>query len=198
MKAYLIPIGVIAGVAVTTVVYAKLSNWQLSRKDPKEWGLSEKNIFRVMFELLLLLFIGVPAIMVIICSAPLVLAFDEMSPVAWGGIFISNLVSLFISLFIQKQAGSLFVAAKKKDDEEQEVVDERKKKTVLRVVNSLYGLCGFVSGVLAGYYGIIHQSIWMSFGVYVLIHALSFVTLSFVLVFVFVLISLSSSNSKNK
>jgi hypothetical protein len=82
---------------------------------------------------------------VLVFIAPLVVIFERPSQMAWYGIFLS---SVFSSLLYHYQS--------------------RKKVEGMRG-RSVFTAWLFLAYVFSGYYGILYQSIWLSFGLYVLI-----------------------------
>lgn len=152
--------------------------WRMSKKYKEElksitWCReNKKKIFLTMT--IPLGYLYAPALEELIFRAPLVLFFDNISDLAWQGIFVS--ATLFgichwgkntmipSSLFVKSDSGEQV-----SDSLEEEIkrLQETNKKIVL-VQRVVHVSISFGVGVMIGYYSIVYQSIWVAF----LIHSL--------------------------
>lgn len=122
--------------------------------------------------------------------APLVIAFTSLSSGAWTWMIISSVlfaaVHLFkkgvtdLDLFAQKKAG--YNESDNTDEETERFRSENKKAILLR---KILNICfTFILGMIAGYYAITHQSIWIAFW----IHAIWNFVMPFIVILCFVVI----------
>lgn len=170
--AFLPSVLAIAFIASVTFLYLKLviKHFGSSFKSV-EWH--EKNQWKVTWTF------GVPKVNVLapaveelIFRAPLVIAFSSMSSTAWYGVFISG--GLFaLTHWFGKQVNILevFYARKnghhKSDDMMEEVNRLHKEKgKMIMVRKALHVVFTLPLGILAGYYGIKYQSVWIAFGIH--------------------------------
>lgn len=117
-----------------------------------------------------ILIIWAPTAEELLFRAPLIIAFDAMSPFAWYGIFISSALFSLVHWL------------------EREKRDIRKK--ILNVVST------FLLSILAGYFGIKYQSIWLSVGIHAMCNLIP--TMFFLLIVVIGLSSNAITSLQNK
>lgn len=116
--------------------------------------------------------IWAPAVEELIFRAPLVIAFSAMSSFAWYGILSSSALFALThwvgkKIWIPEILSARENGEHKFDDLKTEVNrlhQEAGKKIIVRKV--LHVILTLFLGILAGYYGIKYQSIWVSFGIH--------------------------------
>ena len=113
-----------------------------------------------------------PAVEELIFRAPLIIAFSAISSVAWYGVFASSGLFALLHWFGKKIWIPEILSAKengnhKSDDMEAEInrlhMEEGKMIMVYKVLHVVFAL---PVGILAGYYGIKYQSVWVAFGIH--------------------------------
>lgn len=113
-----------------------------------------------------------PAVEELIFRAPLIIAFGTMSSVAWYGVFASSVLFALSHWFGKKIWIPEILSAKengnhKSDDMVAEMnrlhAEEGKMIMVRKVLHVVFTL---PLGILAGYYGIKYQSVWVAFGIH--------------------------------
>jgi len=108
----------------------------------EEWR--EKNVAKILLTVgAPTYYVFAPAVEELIFRAPLIILFGAMTSFAWYGILISSVLFALMHLLSQ----------------------EERKKTLAHKAYRF--VATFVLSVLAGYYGIVNQSIWTSFGIHV-------------------------------
>lgn len=114
-----------------------------------------------------------PAVEELIFRAPLIIAFSAVSSVAWYGIFASSGLFSFSHWFGKKIWMPDILSARengehRSDDIEKEVnrIYTKEGKKMIMVRKALHVILIFPLGILAGYYGIKYQSIWVAFGIH--------------------------------
>ena len=112
----------------------------------------------------------VPAAEELVFRAPLIIAFSAVSSVAWYGIFASSALFALLHWDVNK-IWPEFLPSRKNDARKDDVVtevnrlhQEKDKMIIMRKVCKV--VCALTLGILAGYYGIKYQSIWMAFGIH--------------------------------
>ena len=159
-------------IALISIVYLRfiLKKWK-TKLQSIAWCRenSKKNFWRISVPLL---YIHAPVYEELIFRAPLVLLFDHVSESAWLGIFISAL--LFgashwwgFKIIPQGLYAKPNVGEETSDNylEEAKRLQDENKKTVL--IQRVIQVClTFGLGLLAGYYSIVYQSIWVAFGIH--------------------------------
>ncbi|MBI2670313.1 MAG: CPBP family intramembrane metalloprotease [Candidatus Yanofskybacteria bacterium] len=152
-------------IAGLTSLYLKLVTKHLLKNLKKiEWY--EKN--QLKFECLL----GIPAIYIfvpiqeeLIFRAPLILIFSGINGNAWTGILVSAF-AFATSHYFGNQI-KLFDGQVKTDDIKTGIAEiEKMEAQQIKIRRLLHVVCTFPLGVLAGYYGIKYQSIWISVGIH--------------------------------
>lgn len=155
-----------------TLVYIKLlsKHWQENLKSI-EWY--KKNQWKV--ESLL----GIPAVNILapateelIFRAPLIIIFSDINGNAWAGILVSAFAFASIHYFgcqiklfevLQMKEGNQI----KTDDPQTGIKEIEKMQAQQMKIRRLSHVVGtFPLGILAGYYGIKYQSIWISVGIH--------------------------------
>lgn len=170
--AFLPSVLVIACVAGATLLYKK---WVIKRFGDNfksvEWH--KKNQWKVMWTVgMPLTNVWAPAVEELIFRAPLIVAFSAMSSVAWYGVFASS--GLFaLSHWFGKKIGMLDILSAKENGNHKsdDVVAEMnrlhtEKGKMIMVRKVLNVVCTLPLGILAGYYGIKYQSVWVAFGIH--------------------------------
>lgn len=113
-----------------------------------------------------------PAVEELIFRAPLIIAFSATSSVAWYGVFASSGLFALMHWFGKKIWMPDILFARENDDHKTDDVmaemdrlytEEGKMIIVRKVLNVIFSL---LLGILAGYYGIKYQSIWVAFGIH--------------------------------
>lgn len=164
---------VIACIAGATFLYVK---WVIKRFGDNfksvEWH--KKNQWKVIWTVgMPLTNVWAPAIEELIFRAPLIIAFGAMSSVAWYGVFASSTLFALMHWFGKKIWLLEILSARKNDDHKSDDVvaeierlhREAGKKRIL-VKKVLHVVFTLPLGILAGYYGIKYQSIWVAFGIH--------------------------------
>jgi len=119
--------------------------------------------------------VGLPSILVwapaeeeLIFRAPLIIACSTLSSVAWYGVFISSVLFALMHWFGEKIWMPEILSELDKDDHKTDDVAaevnrlHQKKGKWIVVRKVLHVISSLPVGVLAGYYGIKYQSIWVS------------------------------------
>jgi membrane protease YdiL (CAAX protease family) len=136
-----------------------------------EWH--EKNKWKVIWSVgTPLTNVWAPAVEELIFRAPLIIAFSAISSVAWYGIFASSGLFALVHWFGKKiWIFDIFSARENGEHKSDNVVDEvnrlhteKGKMVVVRKV--LHVVLTLPLGILAGYYGIKYQSVWVAFGIH--------------------------------
>ena len=163
---------VIACIAGATFFYLKwITKYFGNNFKSIEWH--EKNKWKVIWTVgTPLTNVCGPAAEELIFRASLIIAFSAVSSVAWYGIFASSGLFALIHWFGKKIWMPEILSARengnhKTDDLEAEVnrlhSEERKMIMVRKVLHVVFTL---PLGILAGYYGIKYQSVWVAFGIH--------------------------------
>ena len=170
--AFLPSVLVIACIAGVTLLYMK---WIIKRFGDNfksvEWH--KKNKWRVIWTVgIPLINVWAPAVEELIFRAPLIIAFGAMSSVAWYGVFASSGLFALSHWLGKKILMPDILSARengnhKTDDVEAEAnrlhTEEGKMIMVRKVLHVVFAL---PLGILAGYYGIKYQSVWVAFGIH--------------------------------
>jgi len=163
---------VIAVIAGATLLYLK---WVIKRfgDDFKSVEWHKKNQWKVIWTVgTPLTNAWAPAVEELIFRAPLIIAFSAMSSVAWYGVFASSGLFALSHWFGKKIWMPEILSAKengnhKSDDVVAEIdrlhTEEGKMIMVRKVLHVIFTL---PLGILAGYYGIKYQSVWVAFGIH--------------------------------
>lgn len=171
--AFLPSVLAIACIAGGTLLYVK---WIIKRFGDNfksiEWH--QKNKWKVIWTVgTPLENIFAPAAEELIFRAPLIIAFDVMSSMAWYGVLLSS--GLFASMhwFGQKIKIWEILSAKENGDHMSDDVTAESDRlyteegTMIMVRKALHVIFTLPLGILAGYYGIKYQSVWVAFGIHV-------------------------------
>ena len=116
--------------------------------------------------------LGAPAVEELIFRAPLIIIFDSISSTAWYGILISSLLFGLAHFFGKKVSMSdLFSARENNENESDDVQAEtdrihKKLGKIILARRIFHVFVTFLAGIVFGYYGIVYQSIWVSFGLH--------------------------------
>ena len=170
--AFLPSVLVIACIAGATFLYSK---WVVKRFGDNfksvEWH--KKNQWKVIWTVgIPLTNVWAPAVEELIFRAPLIIAFSAVSSIAWYGVFASSGLFALSHWFGKKIWMPEILSARengnhKSDDVVAEVnrlnAEEGKMIMVRKVLHVVFTL---PLGILAGYYGIKYQSIWVAFGIH--------------------------------
>jgi len=163
---------VIACIASATLLYLK---WIVKRFGDKfksvEWR--EKNKWKFFWIVgLPNRGLGSPFVEELFFRAPLIIAFSAMSSFAWYGVLASSCLFSLSHWFGKKISMPEILSKRensnhKSDDIETEIErlhqDKGKEIVVRRMLHMFFSL---ILGILAGYYGIKYQSIWVSVGIH--------------------------------
>lgn len=171
--AFLPSVLILACIAGITLLYLK---WVTKRFGDSfksvEWH--EKNKWKVIWAVgTPMTNVFVPAVEELIFRAPLIIAFSAVSSVAWYGIFASSVLFALTHWFGKKiRMPEILSARENGDHKSDEVVaevnrlhQEKKGKTIM-VRKVLHIVFTLPLGILAGYYGIKYQSVWVAFGIH--------------------------------
>jgi membrane protease YdiL (CAAX protease family) len=170
--AFLPSILIIAAIAGATLLYLK---WVIKSFGDNfksvEWH--KKNQWKVIWTVgTPLTNVWAPAVEELIFRAPLIIAFSAMSSVAWYGVFASSGLFALSHWFGKKIWMPEILSARengnhKTDDVVAEMnrlhAEEGKMIMVRKVLHIVFTL---PLGILAGYYGIKYQSVWVAFGIH--------------------------------
>lgn len=114
-----------------------------------------------------------PAVEELIFRAPLIIAFGSMSSsAAWYGVFASSGLFALSHWFGKKIWMPEILSAKENGDHESDDVEEeinrlhQENEKGIMVRRVLHVVLTLPLGVLAGYYGIRYQSVWVAFGIH--------------------------------
>ncbi|OHA50340.1 MAG: hypothetical protein A3A80_00600 [Candidatus Terrybacteria bacterium RIFCSPLOWO2_01_FULL_44_24] len=171
---FLPDIAVIATIAALTWLYIKALSHHIG-ENSKSITWLKKNPKIALLVGLPTLFIWAPTVEELIFRAPLIIVFGAMSPYAWIGIVVSNIIFAVIhqgknsvrkhiefSTHLSNQEGELAT-----DDYETEragfIASQPKQTTVAKIFSVIPQ---FALGMLSGYLGITNQSIWLSVGIH--------------------------------
>ncbi len=162
----------IACIAGVTFLYLK---WVIKRFGDNlksvEWH--KKNERKVVWTVgVPLVNVWMPAVEELVFRAPLIIMFSAMSSTAWYGVFVSS--GLFaLSHWFGKQIWmpDILSARENGDHESDDVVAEtnrlhEEKGREIMVRKVIHVVLTLPLGILAGYYGIKYQSIWVAFGIH--------------------------------
>jgi len=167
--AFLPSVLLIACIAGATLLYIKLVIKHFGNNFKSvEWH--KKNTWKVVWIVgTPLTNVWAPATEELIFRAPLIIAFGTMSSSAWYGVLASSGLFALSHWFGKKNWKSEIISARengnhKTDDVEAEVnrlhAEEGKMIMVRKVLHVVFTL---PLGILAGYYGIKYQSVWVAF-----------------------------------
>ncbi|MFH0892178.1 MAG: CPBP family intramembrane glutamic endopeptidase [Candidatus Falkowbacteria bacterium] len=163
---------ILAGIAGVTLLYLKLIikrfgknfksvEWHERNKRKVAWSVGTPSVS-----------LWAPAVEELIFRAPLIIAFSAISSVAWYGIFASSALFALMHWFGNKicilDIFSVRENGEHKSDNVADEVDrlraEEGKMVMARKV--FHVVLTFPLGILAGYYGIKYQSVWVAFGIH--------------------------------
>jgi len=192
--AFLPSIVTLACIAVTTRLYLW---WVVKRfgKNFKSVNWHKKNELRVvsMFGTPLV-YVFAPALEELIFRAPIIVAFSTVSSVAWYGIFVSSGLFALAHWRGKKVWMSEILSGNHKSDDVAEEMNrfhaEAGKMIMAR--KAFQVTVTLFLGILAGYYGIKYQSIWVAFGIHVawnIVAPTAFIVLVYLGLFVSLVIS---------
>jgi len=163
-----------------------------------EWH--EKNQWRVAWTVSTpLINVWAPAVEEIIFRAPLIIAFSAISSFAWYGIFASSGLFALIHWFGKKIWMPEILSAREKDNQASDDVvaevnrlhTEKGKTIIIRKV--FHVVFAFPLAILAGYYGIKYQSVWVAFSIHLVWNLfMPIVSMLFTLLVMFVVLGASS------
>ncbi|MEK7452739.1 MAG: CPBP family intramembrane glutamic endopeptidase [Patescibacteria group bacterium] len=170
--AFLPSVLVIACIAGATLLYMK---WVIKRFGDNfksvEWH--KKNQWKVVWTVSTpLTNVWAPAVEELIFRAPLIIAFSAMSSVAWYGVFASSGLFALTHWFGKKIWIPEILSARENGDHKSDDVmaevdrlhqEAGKRILVQKVFHVVFTL---PLGILAGYYGIKYQSVWVAFGIH--------------------------------
>lgn len=117
-------------------------------------------------------YVGAPAMEELKFRAPLVIAFSEMSTSAWYWVFVSSGLFALLHWFGKKISMPDILSARENgehgSDDLAAEMDRlhRENEKVIMMRRVLHVVFTLPLGILAGYYGIKYQSIWVSFGIH--------------------------------
>lgn len=117
-------------------------------------------------------YIWFPAVEELIFRAPLIIAFSAVSSGAWYGIFASSILFALTHWFGKKIfLEEIFSAGENGEQKSDDVMEEVKRlhaeKGRMIVVRKIFHVVFTLPfGILAGYYGIKYQSVWLAFGIH--------------------------------
>lgn len=170
--AFLPSVLVIACIAGATLLYMK---WAIKRFGDNfksvEWH--KKNKWKVILSVgTPLTNVWAPAVEELIFRAPLIIAFSAMSSVAWYGVFASSVLFALTHWFGKKIWMPEILSARENGDHKSDDVvaeiDRLHQEAGRRILvqKVLHVVLTLPLGILAGYYGIKYQSVWVSFGIH--------------------------------
>lgn len=163
---------ILACIAGATLFYLKwITKYFGNNFKSVEWH--EKNKWKVVWTVgAPLTNVWGPAVEELIFRAPLIIAFSAVSSVAWYGIFASSGLFAFIHWLGKKILMPDILSARENGNHKSDDVvtemnrlhqEEGKMIMVRKVLHIVFTL---PLGILAGYYGIKYQSIWVAFGIH--------------------------------
>lgn len=170
--AFLPSILVIACIAVATLLYMK---WVIKRfgDNFKSVNWHKKNQWKVIWTISTpLTNVWAPAVEELIFRAPLIIAFAAMSSFAWYGVFASSGLFALSHWFGKKILMPEILSARENDNHKtDDLVAEvnrlrAEKGKMIMVRKVLHVFFSLILGILAGYYGIKYQSVWVAFGIH--------------------------------
>lgn len=170
--AFLPSILIIACIAGATFLYLKLVIKRFGDNFKSvEWHRENKRKVIWTVSIPLILIYG-PSLEELIFRAPLIIAFSEMSSFAWYGVFASSGIFALLHWFGKKIWLPEVFSAREKNEHETDSIKEEVKRLHQKagkeiiVRKALSVVFSLLVGILAGYYGIKYQSIWVSFGIH--------------------------------
>lgn len=172
IEQFLPSILILLGIAVLAFIYLKFTIKRLGQNFKSvEWH--QENKWKVMWS------IGIPAQNIwaptaeeLIFRAPLIVAFSVISPQAWIGILVSSVAFAAIHWFGKKVNILEIISKKEKGDAKTDSVEaelaqiEEASPRGMRIRRIAHVIAVIPLGVLAGFYGIEYQSIWISVGIH--------------------------------
>lgn len=191
---------VLACIAGATLLYLKWVIKHFGENNIKSVEWNKKNEWRIVWTVTMpLISVWAPAFEEIIFRAPLIIAFSAVSSVAWYGIFASS--GLFaIGHWFEKKIWMPEILSARENGEHKsdDVVAEinrlyQEKRKMILVRKVLHVIFTLPLGILAGYYGIKYQSIWVAFGIHSVWNLIMPVVLSLLMILgMFVFLGISS------
>lgn len=114
-----------------------------------------------------------PAVEELLFRAPLIIMFGAMSSAAWYGIFTSSGLFALLHLLGKKIYIAEILSSREDGDHESDDIEVEMNRlhqeagtTTILVRKALHVVITFPLGILAGYYGIKYQSIWVAFWIH--------------------------------
>jgi membrane protease YdiL (CAAX protease family) len=165
---------ILVGLAIVSRIYLKLVTDRF-KKDLNSIKWCKENTLKLVLMLTLpTLCVYAPALEELIFRAPLVVAFKALSPVAWHWIIVSSALFAATHWFGRKITIDDVLLAEKENnglptdnvDEEMKRLDQLqgKKKRIIKKISHV--IFTFLLAILAGYYSIKLQSVWIAFGIH--------------------------------
>lgn len=189
---------IIGGIAIITYVYLKWITKKLGN-NLKSVSWIEKNKLKI--SLLISspsVYILAPAWEELVFRAPLIIAFGELSSVAWCGIIASSILFSLLHWFGNKVSMfEIFDAKENGENESDNLKDESTRLSLtmrkqIKLKKILHVLFTIPIGIISGYLGVKYQSIWICVGIHSLWNLIiPFVVLSATIVIVLICILLS-------
>lgn len=172
IKEFLPSILILVSIVMVTFIYLKLlsSRWKDNLKSI-EW--LKKNQWKAV------LLIGSPAVYILaptleelICRLPLIIIFSGISSNAWWGILVSSsffaLIHYSGNKITLQEAIQMKESGRAKSNDLRVVTEDIEKLQIrrIKIQRLVHVIVVFPLGILAGYYGIKYQSIWLSVGIH--------------------------------
>lgn len=135
-------------------------------------------------------YVHAPALEELIFRVPIIIAFSVVLSIAWYGIFISGGLfalahwsgnkTLFLEVLSHREKGKL-----KSDNMEAEMNRLYANKKYMLILGKVFNIVvTFFLGILAGYYGIKYQSVWVAFGIHSVWNIVMPILIALLMVFV--------------
>lgn len=176
LVSFLPPIIVLLFIVVILLCFSRLIVSRLfdkeKLKDPEyvaQW--SKEHKLKTILISTLSISLYAPALEELIFRAPLIIIFDTVAGYAWIGILVSSVVFAVIHLFgkfseiIFEGTKEAFIASEELGEEEIDDFESSREGFIKRVNRSRL-LSSFLVGILSGYLGIKHQSLYLCFGIH--------------------------------
>jgi len=163
----------IIGLAATAYLKIIAKKWK-SQLNSIKW-LKEQSLKKGLLVSLPALYIAAPFMEELICRMPLIIAFDSISGRAWLGILVSALLFSGMHWF-GEQGGVNIIEDSETDDYELEVKkfeEGHRKQVIIGRIGHVLGTLPL--GLLAGYFSIKYQSLWVAIAIHALWNSLPFV-----------------------
>ena len=166
-------LAIICIVCIGVVAHARIVNrLGIGNLNSVEWWMKNQRKVRWITYVPLVCVAG-PAFEELIFRAPFIIAFSAVSSAAWYAIFISSVIFSLTHWFGDKINMREIISARENGEHKSDYVDaekkriyaEQRKKTIL-TRKTLHVVLTLPVGILAAYYGIKYQSIWVAFGIH--------------------------------